>query len=86
LKDEEAIDWRGGFWSFHWTRGTSSRKGHGRFTKRVDGLCFLKPKGTKEEEECVRKNISSYVWKKVVHGKNMCKQRAWKEVVCNKLL
>jgi hypothetical protein len=47
-------------------------------------VCFFLPKGTKEEKECVRKNISFYVWKKVVHGKNMCKQRAWKEVVCNK--
>ncbi len=29
LKDEKAIDWRGGFQNFHWARGTSSRKGHG---------------------------------------------------------
>jgi hypothetical protein len=33
LKDEEAIDWRGGFRSFHWARGISSKKGHGGFTK-----------------------------------------------------
>jgi hypothetical protein len=26
LKDEEAIDWSKGFRSFHWTRGTSSKK------------------------------------------------------------
>jgi hypothetical protein len=26
LKDEEAIDWREGFQSFHWSRGTSSKK------------------------------------------------------------
>jgi len=29
LKDEEAIDWRGGFRSFHGARGASSKKGHG---------------------------------------------------------
>jgi ribosomal protein L37E len=29
LKDEEAIDYRGGFQSFHWARVISSRKGHG---------------------------------------------------------
>jgi hypothetical protein len=29
LKDEEAIDWRGGFPNFHWTRGISSRRGMG---------------------------------------------------------
>jgi hypothetical protein len=61
LKDKEAIDWRGGFRSFHWTRGTSSKKGHGRLTKWVDGVCLLRPEGTKEEKDCVRKNVSSYV-------------------------
>jgi hypothetical protein len=38
LKDEEAIDWRGRFPSFHWTKGTSSRRGHGRLTKCVEGV------------------------------------------------
>ncbi len=30
--------------------------------------------------------ISSYVWKKIIvhEKKNVCKQRAWEEVVCNK--
>jgi hypothetical protein len=59
LKDEEAIDWRGGFRSFHWTRGTSSRNGHGRLTKCVDGVCFLKPREQrrKEENKCVREEL-----------------------------
>jgi hypothetical protein len=61
LKDEEAIDWSGGFPNFHWTRGTSSRKVHEKFTKGMDGVCFFEPKETKEEKECVRKHISSYV-------------------------
>jgi len=29
LKDEKVIDWKEGFRSFHWAKGTSSRKGHG---------------------------------------------------------
>jgi hypothetical protein len=43
LKDEEAIDCRRGFPSFHWTRGTSLRRGDGRLTKCVDGVCFFSP-------------------------------------------
>jgi hypothetical protein len=39
----------------------------------VCGWCvFFKPRGTKEENECVRENINFYVWKNVVHGKKMC--------------
>jgi hypothetical protein len=41
LKDEEAIDWKGGFPSFHWTKETSSRRGHGKLIKEVDGVCFF---------------------------------------------
>ncbi len=61
LKDEEVIDWRGGFPSFLWTRGTSSRRGHGRFTKGWMVCVFFEPKETKEEKKCVREDISSYV-------------------------
>jgi hypothetical protein len=51
----------------------------------VGGWCvFFWPKRRKEEKECVKEDINSYVWRKVVHGKNVCKQRAWKEVVCSK--
>jgi hypothetical protein len=80
LEDEEAIDWREGFWNFHWTRGTSSRKGHGRFTKRVNGECFLGEKLEDERGEgvCERElvlmcegRISSYVWKGVVHERDV---------------
>jgi len=42
MKDEEAIDWREGFPNFHWTRRTSSRKVHGKLTKRGnDILCVF---------------------------------------------
>jgi len=58
LKDEEAIDWRGGFRSFHWARGISPRKGHGglprerevswvgeKGKKKREGMCGKKEKG-----------------------------------------
>jgi hypothetical protein len=49
MKDEEAIDWREGFPNFHWTRRTSSRRGHGRLTKRgvISCVFFLRKKGGK---------------------------------------
>jgi hypothetical protein len=39
LKDEEAIDWKGGFRSFHWTREISSRKGHGGLPRERGIFC-----------------------------------------------
>ncbi len=46
MKDEEAIDWKEGFPNFHWTRITSSRRGHGRLIKRrvVSCVFFLREK------------------------------------------
>jgi hypothetical protein len=40
MKDEEAIDWREGFQYFHWTRGTSSRRGQ-RGLPRGRSLCVF---------------------------------------------
>jgi hypothetical protein len=54
LKDEEAIDWRGGFRSFHWARGTSSRKGHGGLSRNKREV-FWVGKRKKEKKECVEK-------------------------------
>ncbi len=53
LKDEEAIDWRGGFRSFHWARGTSSRKGHGGLPREKEVSWVRERK--KEEKECVKR-------------------------------
>jgi hypothetical protein len=40
MKDEETIDWREGFPQFfHWTRRTSSRRGHGKLRER--GILFF---------------------------------------------
>jgi hypothetical protein len=82
-KDEEAIDWSKGFRSFHWTRGTSSRKvmeayQGGRF---FWGACAEEERRRMKCEE----GVSSYVWRGV-HGKGVCKNQAWKEVVCSKCL
>jgi hypothetical protein len=72
LKDEEAIDWRGGFRNFHWARGTSSRKGHGGLLRERQVSWVGERK--KEEKECVEKKIISfYVWKGVVHERDVCK-------------
>jgi len=53
LKDEEAIDWRGTFRSFHWARGTSSRKGHGGLPREKEVSWVRERK--KEEKECVKR-------------------------------
>jgi hypothetical protein len=77
-----ASHWLKGFPNFHWTRKTSSWKGHGRLTKRgvISCVFFSGKKGG----ECVWEKINYYVWKKIIHGKKLCKKRAWKEVVCSK--
>jgi len=53
LKDEEAIDWKGGFRSFHWAKGISSRKGHGGLPREREVSWVGERK--KEEKECVKK-------------------------------
>ncbi len=63
LKDEEAIDWKRGLRSFHWARGTNSRKVMKIFQGITESLewgvcvCFFLGK-EKRRKECV---ISSYV-------------------------
>jgi hypothetical protein len=69
LKDEEAIDWKGGFQNFHWTRGTSSRKGHGGLL-RERGVSYVGGRG-KEENECVRKRLV-LMCGKVLFMEKMC--------------
>jgi len=82
LKDEEAIDWSKGFRSFHWTRGTSSKKVMEVYQGREESCVCEKEK--KRKMKCEEK-ISAYGWKGV-HGKNLCKNEAWKEVVFSKYL
>jgi len=69
LKDEEAIDWRGGFRNFHWTTGTSSRKRDGGLPKEREVSCVW-GRG-KEENECVRKRLI-FMCGRVLFMKKMC--------------
>jgi hypothetical protein len=41
MKDEEAIDWRERFPTFHWTRRTNSRRGDRRLAKESGILCVF---------------------------------------------
>ncbi len=41
--------------------------------------------GKKEEGKCEGEFFNSYVWRGV-HGKGVCKNQIWKEVMCNKYL
>jgi hypothetical protein len=69
LKDEEAINWMGRFRSFHWTRGTSSRKGHGCLPREI-GVSWVKFR-EKEEKECVKKRLV-LMCRKVLFMEKMC--------------
>ncbi len=62
LKDEEAIDWSKGFRSFHYTRGTSSRKVMEAYQGKEEVSVWEKEK--KRRMKCEEK-ISSYVWKAI---------------------
>jgi hypothetical protein len=41
MEDEEVIDWRERFPNFHWTRKTSSKRGHGKLTEGVVWCVFF---------------------------------------------
>jgi len=79
LKDEEAIDWRGGFQSFHWTRGTSSRKGHGSLPGEK-GVSCIGGRG-KEKNECVGKRLV-LMCGKVLFMKKMCARNKHGRKLC----
>jgi hypothetical protein len=55
-----------------------------RLTKGEDFLCMQKKEKKKSRMKC-EEFFSSYVWRGV-HGKGVCKNQAWKEVVCSKYL
>jgi hypothetical protein len=64
-------------------KGNKLKEGHGGLPKeKVLCVCGKERKRRRKcEEEC----FSPYVWKGV-HGKKVCKNQTWKEVVCNKYL
>jgi len=41
MKDEKTIDWKERFSNFHWTRRTSSKRGHGGLLKGEGSILFL---------------------------------------------
>jgi hypothetical protein len=62
-----------GFQSFHWTRGTSSRKVM-EVTKRKGIVCM---KGReKEEEKEVEEKLLVLMCARIKHGGNVCKNQA----------
>jgi hypothetical protein len=79
MNDEETIDWKEGFPNFHWTRRTSSRRGHGGLPK-VEGsiLCFGKEK---EEKECVRNRLILMCGKVLFMGKT-CVNKSMEKKLC----
>jgi hypothetical protein len=87
LKDEEAIDWRGGFRSFHWARGTSSRKGHGGLPKKREVYWVGERK--KEKKECVKKERKKglvLMCGKVLFMREMCARIKHGRISMTKLL
>jgi hypothetical protein len=83
LKDEKAIDWRGGFRSFHWARETNSRKGHGGLSKER-GVSCVGGRG-KKENECVRKRLV-LMCGKVLFMKKMCARNKHGRISMTKLM
>ncbi len=80
-------------WRGHWLeqkmsklsldKGNKFKEGHECLLReRVSCVCG---KERKRKGKCEGKFFSSYVWKGV-HGKGVCKNQIWKEVVCNKYL
>jgi hypothetical protein len=51
LKDEEAIDWCKRISSFHWTRGTNSRKIMEAYQKKKKKHCVYEKREKEEENE-----------------------------------
>ncbi len=63
-------------------KGNKLKEGHGGLPReRIVCVCGEE----KKKRMCVRKDFSCYVWRGV-YGKGVCKNQAWKEVMCNKYL
>ncbi len=63
-------------------KGNKLKESHGGLRReKVSCVCGKERKRRMKWEE----GFSSYVWRSV-HGKGVCKNQAWKEVVCSKYL
>jgi len=81
-------------WRGHWLeQGISKlsldkrnkfKEGHGGVPRERFFLVCVWGEERKRRRKC-EEGVSSYVWKGV-HGKGVCKNQAWKEVVCSKCL
>jgi len=74
---------RGGFRSFHWTRETNSKKGHGGLLRERGVSCVGERE--KEENECVRKRLV-LMCGKVLFMKKMCARNKHGRISMIKLL
>ncbi len=74
---------RKNFHNFHWTKKTSSRRGHEKLEeiRELYIMCFL---WEEEENECVREELV-VMCEEMLFMKKMCaNKRTWKEIVCSK--
>jgi hypothetical protein len=64
-------------------KGNKLKESHGGLPRERElGVC---EKERKRRRKCEEEFFSSYVWRGV-HGKGVCKNQTWEEVVCNKYL
>ncbi len=63
-------------------KGNKLKEGHGGLPR---GRIFYVWGEEKKRRMKFEEGFSFYVWRGV-HGKGVCKNQAWKEVVCNKYL
>ncbi len=63
-------------------KGNKLKEGHGGLPR--ERIFFVYVKKENKRMKC-EEGFSSYVWRGV-HGKGVCKNQAWKEVVCSKYL
>ncbi len=63
-------------------KGNKLKEGHGGLPK--ERIFYVWGKEKKSRMKC-EEFFSFYVWRGV-HGKGVCKNQAWKEVVCSKYL
>jgi hypothetical protein len=80
MKDEEAIDWRESFQNFHWTRRTSSRRGHARLTKRREVSCVFF--GRKRRRMNVLEKKLVLMCEKMLFMKKMCANKEHGRKLC----
>jgi hypothetical protein len=80
MKDEEAIDWRESFQYFHWTRGTSLRRGQRSLLRRRSSCVFFSKE--EEENECEREELVLMCEKMLFMEKKLCANKEHGRKLC----